>query len=254
MIFFINDTQFIDTSNFYDASIGLSNTLENPRAWYVDSPIIEPVRTPDFVGSVAEGNSVNFRNVSFNPHGHGTHIECLGHVTQEVYSINQLFNSFFLKAQLITIAPKQFYNEAFKQTDLLITVEQLSEQLTEPIECLMIRTLPNSTEKKHRNYSNTNFPYLHHDCVELLDKFHVKHLIVDLPSVDRENDNGILAFHKSFWKTNTNNPRMDRTITEFAFFSDDVKDGTYLLNMQTAPIENDATLCRPLLFQIQTKD
>lgn len=246
----LDDTTYIDTSNFYDASIGLSNTLENPRAWYVDFPIIEPVRNNDFVGSVAEGNSVNFRNIAFNPHGHGTHIECLGHVTEKVYSINDLFHDFFLHAKLVTITPTCIYNEEFQQNDWVITKELLEAVLSEETTCLMIRTLPNEETKKHRNYSNTNFPYLDKDCVELLDKYHVKHLIVDLPSVDRENDHGVLAFHKSFWKTTNEKPRFDRTITEFAFFSEDVKDGNYFVNMQTAPIENDATLCRPLLFQV----
>lgn len=246
----LDNEQFINTSDFYDVSIGLSNTTENPRAWYVDFPVIEPVRTPDFVGSVAEGNSVNFRNIAFNPHGHGTHIECLGHVTKEIHSINQLFKDYFLNAKLVTITPKKISNPTFKQEDLVITKEQLEDSLQSETSCLMIRTLPNSTEKKHFNYSNTNFPYLDKECVEILDKYKVKHLIVDLPSVDREVDNGVLAFHKAFWKIGTENPAMDRTITEFAFFADEIKDGNYLLNMQTAPIENDATLCRPLLFPI----
>lgn len=250
MIFYIDSNTHIDTSVFYDASIGLTNTIENPRAWYVDSPVIEPVRGEGFVGSVAEGGSVNFRNITFNPHGHGTHIECLGHVTEEVYSVNQLFKDYFVKAKLITITPSSKHNSDFNQEDFVILKKQLEAVLDAPVECLMIRTLPNTEDKKQRNYSNTNFPYLDKECVELLDKMGVKHLVVDLPSVDREVDNGVLDFHKSFWKTHTSVPRFDRTITEFAYFSHEIKDGEYLVNMQTAPIENDATLCRPLLFPI----
>ncbi len=250
MILYIDDNKHIDTSVFYDASIGLTNSSENPRAWYVDFPIIEPIRADGYVGSVEEGGSVNFRNITFTPHGHGTHIECLGHVTEKVYSVNQLFKDYFVKAKLITIAPKNIFNSDFGQEDFVIIKQQLEDALDSSIECLMIRTLPNSEDKKHRNYSNTNFPYLDKECVEFLDKMGVKHLVVDLPSVDREVDNGLLDFHKAFWKTNTTTPRFDRTITEFAYFSDEVQDGEYLVNMQTAPIENDATLCRPLLFSI----
>lgn len=250
MILYLDKVHYIDTSNFYDASIGLSDTKENPRAWYVDFPVIEPVRNGDFVGSIEEGYSVNFRNIFFNPHGHGTHIECLGHVTKEVYSINQLFHSFFLTARLITIEPTSIYNEEFRQTDTVITVNQLSEYLTEETECLMIRTHPNSEEKKHRNYSNTNFTFLDAACVKILDEFKVKHLIVDLPSVDREVDNGKLSFHKSFWKVDESMPDFERTITEFAYFDNCIGDGKYLLNLQSAPFENDATPCRPLLFPI----
>jgi kynurenine formamidase len=252
VILHLDDKTYIDTSIFFDASIGLSNTSENPRAWYVDFPIIEPVVTPDFVGSVAAGNSVNFRTISFNPHGHGTHIECLGHVTKEVYSVNQLFKDYFIQAQLITISPEKQYNETYQQHDLIITANQLKEHIKEPTDCLMIRTLPNSEDKKHRNYSNTNFPYLHADCVAILNTFKVKHLVVDLPSVDRENDHGLLAFHKAFWNVNSATPAFDKTITEFAYFSAEIPDGKYLVNMQVAPIENDATPCRPLLFPLKT--
>lgn len=250
MIFRLENSEYIDTSIFYDASIGLSNTKENPRAWYVDFPIIEPVREGGFVGSVEEGYSVNFRNISFNPHGHGTHIECLGHVTRKVFSVNQLFKDYFLKAQLITIQPETFYNEEFQVQDTIIRANQIAKLLHQETECLMIRTLPNPVEKRHRNYSNTNFTYLEQECVKILDQFKVKHFIIDLPSVDREVDNGKLSFHKSFWKVDSSTPDYGRTITEFAYFEDSVQDGEYLLNMQTAPIDNDATLCRPLLFPI----
>ena len=56
-------------------------------AWYVDpmSDIQRPYETDEgFTGSVAEGGSVNFRNIAFNPHGNGTHTECLGHITEHV--------------------------------------------------------------------------------------------------------------------------------------------------------------------------
>lgn len=250
MILYLDEKQYVNTSIFFDASIGLSNTNENPRAWYVDFPIIEPVQTESFIGSVAAGNSVNFRNISFNPHGHGTHIECLGHVTKEVFSVNQLFKEYFLTARLITITPEKVFNTHFQEEDLVITKESLEKVLTENTECLLIRTLPNPLEKKTRNYSNSNFPYLAKECVETLNKYGVKHLIVDLPSVDREVDNGVLDFHKTFWNVNTSSPSYDKTITEFAYFSEEIKDGTYLLNMQVAPIENDASPCRPLLFPI----
>ena len=88
-----------------DISIPLRASQDNPTAWYVDPPIIEPVRTEHFTGSVAEGGSVNFRNIQFNPHGHGTHTECLGHITPEVYSINENLKRFIFWMELISIEP-----------------------------------------------------------------------------------------------------------------------------------------------------
>ena len=65
-----------ELNNGVDLSIPLrGNGKENPSAWYVEPPSMEPVRGAGFVGSVAEGGAVNFRTISFNPHGHGTHTE-----------------------------------------------------------------------------------------------------------------------------------------------------------------------------------
>ena len=75
MIFYLDPQQFIDTSTAIDLSLALRATAENPRAWYVDAPRMEPVRANGFIGSVAEGGAVNFRDIFFNPHGHGTHTQ-----------------------------------------------------------------------------------------------------------------------------------------------------------------------------------
>ena len=73
MQLFLKDGRYIILNEGIDCSIPLSASEQNPRAWYVDQPVIEPVRGNGWVGAVAEGGSVNFRNVFFNPHGHGTH-------------------------------------------------------------------------------------------------------------------------------------------------------------------------------------
>ncbi|MFN5373708.1 MAG: cyclase family protein, partial [Flavobacteriia bacterium] len=78
MIFYLDPQHFIDTSAPIDLSLALSASPDNPRAWYVDAPRMEPVRANGFIGSVAEGGAVNFRDVFFNPHGHGTHTESYG--------------------------------------------------------------------------------------------------------------------------------------------------------------------------------
>ena len=75
----------------------------------------------------------------------------------------------------------------------------------------------------------------------------VKHLLIDLPSVDRESDGGVLAFHHAFWEV-PNNPNHERTITEMVYVPTEIKDGNYLLNLQMAPFENDASPSRPVLY------
>ncbi|MCF6129213.1 cyclase family protein [Flavobacterium sp. AS60] len=246
----INNTFEIDLSKPIDISIPLTNTDANPIAWYIEKPQIEPVRFGDWIGQVSEGSSTNFNNIFFNPHGHGTHTECLGHITREFYSINQCLKQFFFTAELISIEPESIGN------DLAITKNQIEKALKgKTPEAIIIRTLPNLESKKHKNYSNTNPPYLLEEVATFIRESGIKHLLIDLPSVDREEDEGRLLAHKAFWNVkDVNNlnadARLDCTITEMIFVDDEVKDGSYILNLQIASFENDASPSKPILYQI----
>lgn len=253
MILFLEENTYIDTAKGLDLSLPLTADLHNPRAWYVQPPKFEPVRSNGFTGVVAEGGSVNFRNIFFNPHGHGTHTECLGHITEEVYSVNEHLKQAFFKAKLITISPEKVWNEEDKADDEVITRKQLKNALKGvQTEALVIRTTPNTNEKKSRNYSDSNPPYIDASAIEFLNEAGIMHLLIDLPSVDREEDGGVLAFHHAFWGV-PDNPQFHKTITEFIFVENSIPDGNYILNLQTAPFENDATPSRPVLFEIFSK-
>lgn len=243
---YLENKSFIDTSEPLDISIPLRANDRNPKAWYVDAPRFEPVRTERFTGSVLEGGAVNFRNIYFNPHGHGTHTECLGHITKEVYSINDVLTEFFFTAKLVSLLPRRKENGS--DVDFVIVADQLSA-LDIKAEALIIRTMPNSVEKTTRNYSASNPPYFDSECVQVLLDAGVKHFITDLPSVDREVDGGELNFHHAFWGV-PKNPNFERTITELAFIQNDIKDGEYLLNLHVAPFANDASPSRPVLYKI----
>jgi len=246
----INNQFEIDLSKPIDISIPLSNTDQNPIAWYIEKPVIEPVKFGDWIGKVSEGSSTNFNNIFFNPHGHGTHTECLGHITREFYSINQCLKQFFFLAELISIEPKQI------KEDLVITKAQIESALNgKTTEAIIIRTLPNVEAKKHKNYSHTNPPYLEEAAATFIRERGIKHLLIDLPSVDREEDEGKLLAHKAFWNVKDVNAlntdaRLDCTITEMIFVNDEVKDGSYILNLQIASFENDASPSKPVLYAI----
>jgi arylformamidase len=249
MKLFLEDGSFIDTAEGIDCSIPLRGSDENPRAWYVDPPVIEPVRTAEWTGAVAEGGSVNFRNIRFNPHGHGTHTECLGHITETVHSVNGKIADALLKAYVVSVRPAERKNPD-GLTDKVITAQELSLP-DERFDALLIRTLPNSSDKLSMSWSDKNAPYLDLSFIALLEKCGVKHLLLDLPSVDREKDNGELAFHHAFWKVPAS-PDHEKTITELIFVPDEAEDGAYVLNLQTAPFENDATPSRPVLYRIHS--
>jgi kynurenine formamidase len=212
----------------------------------VDPPKFEIVRANGFIGSVVEGGSTNFRDIFFNPHGHGTHTECLGHISTEVYSINQQLKSFFWKASLISVTPEHLENG-----DTIIKRKHLENQINSAYsEAVLIRTMPNDQLKMSKDYSNSNPTYFDLDIIPLLDLLGTKHFLVDLPSVDREEDEGRLAFHHAFWKV-PNHPDYTRTITELIYVPNSVADGEYLLELQVASFENDASPSRPVLYRIE---
>jgi kynurenine formamidase len=240
----------IDLSKPIDISIPLTNTNENPIAWYIEKPVIEPVVFGDWIGKVSEGkSSTNFNNIFFNPHGHGTHTECLGHITNDFYSINQSLKQFFFTAKLITVEPEK------SGDDFVITKNQIVSLINEKTEALIIRTLPNQKEKKSRKYSNTNPPYLSEEAAIFIRESEIQHLLIDLPSVDKEHDEGKLLAHKAFWNVrDTHNlnsdARLNATITEMIYVPDEIEDGNYILNIQIASFENDASPSKPILYKI----
>ena len=253
MIATINNFQ-VDLSKPIDISIPLSNTDANPIAWYVEKPEIEPVRFGEWVGKVSSGmSSTNFNNILFNPHGHGTHTECLGHITSDFYSVNQSLKQFFFTAELVSIELED------QEGDFIVTKEALESVLEgKSPQAIVIRTLPNDTDKLSRKYSHTDPPFLAEGAALFLRESGIQHLLIDLPSVDKEKDEGRLLAHKAFWNVtdvNDLNPdaRLEATITEMIYVPDNVRDGSYLLNLQIASFENDASPSKPVLYSVFNK-
>ena len=233
-----------DFSEPIDISIPLKPGVNNVNAWYCGPVKIEPVVMGDWVGDVNKGAGVNFRNVFFNPHGNGTHTECVGHISKENISLNQNLKSFFFLAELISVNPEKI-NE-----DLVITKKQLVNVCKFDIaEAIVIRTIPNEVEKLNHQYSNTNPAYIDATGVEFLVQRGIKHLLIDLPSIDREQDEGVLAAHHAFWNY-PNETRFDCTISELIFVPDSIPDGLYLLNIMITSLENDASPSKPVLYKI----
>ncbi|MEL6974092.1 MAG: cyclase family protein [Bacteroidota bacterium] len=233
----------IDLSKPLDISIALKHGQGSVNAWYQPPPSIQPVKDSDFIGSVAHGAPVNFNEVTFNPHSHVTHTECLGHITEEVFSVNKKLKTYFMWAELVSIAPEKV------EGDFVVSSEQLkTARKNQGARALIIRTLPNTNMKRTIDYAHKNPPYLSKEAMEYIVAEGIEHLLVDLPSVDKEKDGGKLEAHKTFWKVNQS-PRTSATITEFVFVPGAIDDGLYWLNLQVAPFENDAAPSRPVLFK-----
>lgn len=240
-----NNIEYLaDLDNPLDLSIPMhSNSV---LAWHIPNLKISPVSTVDWVADVNEGAPVNFNNINFNPHAHGTHTESIGHISPRKESLNDNLKKFFFVSKLISIKPVSI------NSDFVINKESIQKLVSkdENIDTLIIRTLPNSELKKSKNYSNTNPPYFLKSAIEYIVDIGIKHLLVDLPSIDKEKDGGALEGHKAFWRY-PKQPRINCTITELIYVSQLIKDGLFLLNLQFVPFENDASPSRPIIFNLK---
>ena len=246
-----------------DISIPLRFNGPQPNAWGVERAASRPVEAGDLVGDTRRGGSVNFERYTFIPHCSGTHTECVGHIAHERISIRECLQDVLIPALLVSVEPRSTSNFSLtgSPTDRVIEREQLEPLLaaaksTLQDSALIVRTLPNGDWKQTAEYGENNIPaYFAAEAMDLIVQLGVKHLIVDLPSIDRIFDDGKLTNHRKFWNiepgSHETNPqtRIHNTITELAYIPDGVADGEYLLNLQIAPFESDCSPSRPFLMQ-----
>jgi kynurenine formamidase len=235
-----------DLSRPLDISIPLREGMETVNCFYAPPLETAPVVAGDFIGSTAQGGPVNFLNVKFNPHGNGTHTECVGHIAREVYTINQCLQQFFFVARLVSLYPQN------QEGDRVITrlLLEMALEGSRPAEALIIRTMPNDELKLRAHYSGANPPYLHHEAAAFIVERGIQHLLIDLPSIDREEDGGRLLAHHVFWQY-PQQTRTGSTITELVFLNNSIRDGLYLLNLQIASFEIDASPSKPVLYKLE---
>ncbi|UOQ73182.1 cyclase family protein [Hymenobacter cellulosilyticus] len=172
-----------------DISLPLAPGPEQVSCWWAEPVEFETIRVGSFVGSVALGGSTNYQRVHLTPHGNGTHTECYGHISPEPEAtLNRCLHRFLFVAQLVSVAPQEQPNGDL--VILLADVQPLLEATAAAPEALVLRTLPNDEAKRHRQYSGTNPTYLEPALAHYLVTQNIQHLLLDLPSVDREEDQG----------------------------------------------------------------
>ncbi len=241
--YYANLSQPIDLSIPFENENGVK-CFEAPDVQFT------PFEMDGFIGSVNRGSAVNYYDAFLNPHGNGTHTECLGHLTTAQESVNQLMKQFHFVAELITLKPEWI------EGDFIFTESILKRNFTNSnhVQSLIIRTLPNSEDKLVRNYTATNPPYFSKEAIQYLVRCGISHLLVDLPSIDKEDDGGALHGHKAFWEIGRTHPRKNATITELIYVPNEVQDGLYFLNLQIAPFELDASPSKPLIYKLSTNE
>lgn len=267
LILNINDTVFSVGSEPLDISIPLQFDGPQPNTYDVPVATAKAFEGGGFVGDVRQGGSCNFEEYRLIPHCNGTHTECVGHITTERIRVHEELQDRLIPATLITVMPdlasksQDSYSPEFEIHDRVISSRMIKDAVKSiPVEfyqALIIRTLPNSEEKKKRKYTEHPPAFFSLEAMEAIRSLGVKHLLTDLPSVDRALDEGKLSAHHIFWDMEQGSHEISpghgqgRTITEMIYVPDSIRDGVYLLNLQIAPFMSDAAPSRPVLFALE---
>jgi len=254
-----------------DISIPLQFNGPQPNAYGVDPAASKACEAGDLIGDTRRGGSVNFEQYTFIPHCNGTHTECVGHITHERISVRDCLKDVFMPALLVSVESEP------RDVDSVISLSVLRSAGVEPhaapttpafghpssgrrgvggSDALIVRTIPNDNSKLSRQYGENNIPpYFTTEAVEYIVECGFKHLLVDMPSIDRLFDQGKLLNHRIFWNVEPGSfethadTRIYSTITELIYVPNEVEDGEYLLNLQIAPFASDAAPCRPIIFK-----
>jgi len=273
----LNDLEFTAGGRRWRADItapaDLAIVLEfnGPQpSFFVETPASsEPLRLGGFTGSVVNGASCNCAVHSLAPHCHGTHTECIGHVTRSPVTVASLTPVAPCVALVVSVRPEplgaaaaSLHGDHAAADDLVIRRVALaaaaSAWLDAPCTAMVIRTLPNGADKRHRAYSGSPSPapYFLPEAMRWLVERGISSLVVDLPSLDRADDGGRLAAHREYWglppgsDDATQATRGQALVTELAYVPDSVADGLYLLDLQVPAFGADAAPSRPVLYPL----
>ena len=260
-----NEEYEIDTSHVVDLSIPYNFNGKQPNFYDVEAGKLFPLKTEENSWSVSDGASCNVPEISMNIHCSGTHTESVGHLLKDSGDIGALLTEPFISAVLITVEPEPYgdcqdrYHCSVNEDEKVISAERFFMKYkeffgSEP-DALIIRTNPNQPNKRFMKYSENPPPFFTNGAMSMIYDTDIKHLIVDLPSVDRMSDSGILGNHRIFWGDGLNskceiNPKSEKTITELAYIPNSVEDGFYFLNIQIPHFVCDAAPSRPLLYPV----
>lgn len=254
-----------------DASLAIATRAPaDLSAFYIPPASAKPFAVGSYVGAVAQGGSCNCPVISLCAHGNGTHTECLGHITTCGFSVNEAIlpaDRVLMCAVVLNIEPESLggSGDEYASGDaadrvvsrrlLLDGWQRVVGASADDRRVVAVALNTGSFEKTGGVFSGTNPVYLTPDAAAFLREAGVRHVLVDLPSLDREDDGGRLLAHRAFWGVGPglvvarDEPRCSATITELCCFpSTRLPEGWYGLSLHVAPLDLDAAPSRPVFI------
>ncbi|TXD35817.1 cyclase family protein [Lujinxingia vulgaris] len=241
---------------------------EQPRAFGLGRAQARAVEGGDFVGDVRRGGSVNCESIELIAHGHGTHTEGVGHISAERVPVGDLAPDPLMPAVLLRVATRTLGASGDSSEgksspdDRVICTSELRSALqradVSPAFCraIIIATSGEGAAAPLRDYSGTNPAYLTAEAVTWLLAQGCEHLLIDLPSIDREDDGGTTPVHRAYFELSAvgagptdAGPR--RTITELIDVPESASEGPYFLSLRFARFMLDASPSRPILYRAE---
>ena len=249
--------------HFHDLSIPVGFHDAEGKAFHLGPATTKAVEGGGFVGDVRRGGSCNCETHTLTPHADGTHTEGPGHLLGPRTPV--VVPDPLCAAILIRVTPRLLGESVdevagnHRHDDLVIDRECIEDALAEvvvpagmvPVTALVIASAAGQLRRRQR-HSGTNPPYLTPDAAAFVAERGFMHLLVDLPSLDREDDGGLLAAHRAFFDLPSGIlieavAVLPRTVTELIAVDDNIAVGVYALFLQVAPLLADAAPSRPLI-------
>ncbi len=214
---------------------------ENSGAFSLPNFGSSPVVIGSFVGKVSEGGSCNVPVYNFTPHNL-THIETPNHIEDTGKDLSAFPPGFFCDiAQVVDLT-----DAAFEENYIL------PEHLPETLEAnFVIFRTPLSDQPSTADYSGTDPISFHPSTMqEIVDRWpHVKVVLTDLPSVDKEDDGGKLLAHRNYFGLNADQKGALRAIVEFAHFPP-LDSERYYIVMSPPHIQSDSFVTDILAYPL----
>lgn len=239
--------------------ISFGDSATSSGAFYINQPKSETVEFPGlFIGDIERGGSCNVDYLTFCPHNI-THLETSAHILSlesnppMVSDISQ--DKLMGLAYLIDLSDKNWDdNDLIQLEDIQATLEALKY----PVNMVIIKTHASLLEESY-DFSGKNFLAVSEEAAKYLNKYQknqsVLHaLILDLPSIDPENDEGKLLAHRAWFgipKMGVNHSdQQKKALVELAYFKEN-EQGYYYVNITPAKLKTNAVSTGISLSHVQ---